>query len=313
MSLHLAVYRKNAPINFLPLEGSLLYLVQVFTAKRKCRMYNDFWFWPIFSRSSAYDFDKNGTIKACLHHNFPSTGWILLILGTYTTHLLCSWLCHIGQWNHVHIVTSLPLEESFAYAIRHHWATMTQCAHQFAMVWSHYVWQGQLQHDIAYFTMVAKVELNQNLSHRELDKRTAICRPPFECISIHENILILIKVSLKFICKGLINNMPPLVKIMTQCPTGDKSLFEEVYWCIYASPGSIFCLLLGVSSDYAQPITGQVTEVACPVIGRAQPELTQSKRQKTGHGLSELNLKPHSHRHTMECLLRVYWSKLPPL
>ena len=46
-------------------------------------------------------------------------------------------------------------------------------------------------------------------------------------------------------------------------------------------PGPIFCLLLGVSSDYAQPITGQVTEVTCPVIGQAQPELTPSKRQKT--------------------------------
>ena len=48
--------------------------------------------------------------------------------------------------------------------------------------------------------------------------------------------------------------------------------------------GPIFCFLLGVSSDYAQPITGQVTEVTCPVIGQAQPELTPSKRQKTGPG-----------------------------
>ena len=48
--------------------------------------------------------------------------------------------------------------------------------------------------------------------------------------------------------------------------------------------GPIFCLLLGVSSDYAQPITGQVTKVTCPVIGRAQPELTPSKRQKMGPG-----------------------------
>ena len=47
-------------------------------------------------------------------------------------------------------------------------------------------------------------------------------------------------------------------------------------------PGPIFCLLVGVSSDYAQPITGQVTKVTCPVIGRAQPELTPSKRQKMG-------------------------------
>ena len=47
----------------------------------------------------------------------------------------------------------------------------------------------------------------------------------------------------------------------------------------------VFCLLLRVSSDYAQPITGDVTEVTCPVIGQAQPELTPSKRQKTGPDL----------------------------
>ena len=52
--------------------------------------------------------------------------------------------------------------------------------------------------------------------------------------------------------------------------------------CFNCGPGLVFCLLLEVISDYAQPITGQVTEVICPVIGRAQPELTPSKRQKTG-------------------------------
>ena len=46
--------------------------------------------------------------------------------------------------------------------------------------------------------------------------------------------------------------------------------------------GTVFCLLLGESSDYAQPITGQVTKVTCPVIGRAQPVFTPSKGQKTG-------------------------------
>ena len=44
--------------------------------------------------------------------------------------------------------------------------------------------------------------------------------------------------------------------------------------------GLVFWVLLGVSSDYAQPITGQVTEVTCPVIGLAQPELTPSMRRK---------------------------------
>ena len=58
-----------------------------------------------------------------------------------------------------------------------------------------------------------------------------------------------------------------------------KGTTGPLYW-----PRPVFCLLLGVSSDYAQPITDQVTEVTCPVIGRAQPELTLSKRQETGPG-----------------------------
>ena len=47
----------------------------------------------------------------------------------------------------------------------------------------------------------------------------------------------------------------------------------------YQGPFSVSC------SEQAHPITTitrQVTEVTCPVIGRAQPELTPSKRQKTG-------------------------------
>ena len=38
-----------------------------------------------------------------------------------------------------------------------------------------------------------------------------------------------------------------------------------------------FCLLLWVSSDYALPTIGQIIEVTCHVIGRAQTELTPSK------------------------------------
>ena len=59
-------------------------------------------------------------------------------------------------------------------------------------------------------------------------------------------------------------------------------------------PGPIFCLLLGVSSDYAQPITAQVTEVTCPVIGRTQPELTPSKRHKMGPALVKIFMESPS-------------------
>ena len=56
-------------------------------------------------------------------------------------------------------------------------------------------------------------------------------------------------------------------------PCTNPSIYHSHWW-----PGPVFCLLLRVSSDYAQSITGQVTEVTCPVIGRAQSELTPSKR-----------------------------------
>ena len=76
-------------------------------------------------------------------------------------------------------------------------------------------------------------------------------------------------------------------------------IIVEFIWCcwsswmsddarIYTAPGPVFCLLLGVSSDYAQPITGRVTKVTCPVIGQAQPELTPIKRHKTGPELCAL-------------------------
>ena len=72
--------------------------------------------------------------------------------------------------------------------------------------------------------------------------------------------------------------------------------------------GPVFCHLIGVSSGYAQPITGQVTEVTCPVIGRAQPELTPSKRQKTGPGLSlvehRLSLLQSSDRKRAQCIIQ---------
>ena len=43
----------------------------------------------------------------------------------------------------------------------------------------------------------------------------------------------------------------------------------EIWPNIQRRPGPIFCLLLWVSSGCAQPITGQVTSVTCPVIGWA--------------------------------------------
>ena len=66
------------------------------------------------------------------------------------------------------------------------------------------------------------------------------------------------------------------------CYAGALTIYKNMSLRLIWRSGPIFRLFLEVSSDYAQPITGQVTEVTCPVIGRAQPEFTPSKRQKTG-------------------------------
>ena len=44
--------------------------------------------------------------------------------------------------------------------------------------------------------------------------------------------------------------------------------------------GPVFCLLLRVNSDYAQPITGQVAEVTCPVMAKHRLSLLQVKDKK---------------------------------
>ena len=50
----------------------------------------------------------------------------------------------------------------------------------------------------------------------------------FSRIFLNENVLISIKISLKFVPKGPINNIPALVQIMAWLPPGDKPLSEPV-------------------------------------------------------------------------------------
>ena len=50
----------------------------------------------------------------------------------------------------------------------------------------------------------------------------------FKCIFLNENVRILIKISLKFVPKGPINNNPALVQIMAWRQSGDKPLSEPM-------------------------------------------------------------------------------------
>ena len=50
----------------------------------------------------------------------------------------------------------------------------------------------------------------------------------FKCILLNENVSISIQISLKFVPKGPINNIPALVQVMAwRCP-GDKPLSEPI-------------------------------------------------------------------------------------
>ena len=62
----------------------------------------------------------------------------------------------------------------------------------------------------------------------------------FECIFLNENVWISLTISLKFVTRGQINNIPALVYIMACCRAGDKPYLNqgwEVYRRIYASLG----------------------------------------------------------------------------
>ena len=50
----------------------------------------------------------------------------------------------------------------------------------------------------------------------------------FKCIFLNEDVRISIKISLKFVPKGPINNIPALVQIMAWCGPGDKPLSEPM-------------------------------------------------------------------------------------
>ena len=73
---------------------------------------------------------------------------------------------------------------------------------------------------IAYSQCINTLRLKQN-GHLFADDT-------LKRIFLNENIRISIKISLKFVPKGLINNIPALVLIMAWCRPGDKPLSEPM-------------------------------------------------------------------------------------
>ena len=67
------------------------------------------------------------------------------------------------------------------------------------------------------------------LTHLPLNKMDAILADDiFKCIFLNENVWISIKISLKFVPKGPIDNKPALVQVMAWRLRGDKPLPEPM-------------------------------------------------------------------------------------
>ena len=78
----------------------------------------------------------------------------------------------------------------------------------------------------------------------------------FKSNFLNENVSISIMISLKFVPKGSVNNIPALVQIMASCRPGDKPLSEPVMiillthicvawsqWVNSLTPGDAYCIM----------------------------------------------------------------------
>ena len=81
-------------------------------------------------------------------------------------------------------------------------------------------WSIEMQYGSYSTPWVNTLRLRENGRHFQDDLS--------KCISLNENVWILIKISLKFVPKGPINNNPALVQIMAWRRSGDKPLSEPM-------------------------------------------------------------------------------------
>ena len=72
------------------------------------------------------------------------------------------------------------------------------------------------------------LHMHYNLIHWGRDKMATISDDLFECIFMNENVCILIKISMEFVSRGPINDIPALFQMMTWHWPSDKPLSEPM-------------------------------------------------------------------------------------
>ena len=82
---------------------------------------------------------------------------------------------------------------------------------------------------IQYLSVSGWLDFQQHLTHWGRDKNGRhFTYDIFKCIFLNENVRISIKISLKFVPNGPINNIPALVQIKAWRRTGNKPLSEPM-------------------------------------------------------------------------------------
>ena len=110
----------------------------------------------------------------------------------------------------------------------------------------------------------------------------------FKCIFLNENVWIPIKISLKLVPKGPINNVPVLFQIMAWCRPGDRPLFEPMmvslstHICItrpqwvkqncWHFAGNIFKYILLMKKSISWLQNGKCEINRCPTRGSGRNE-----------------------------------------
>ena len=111
-----------------------------------------------------------------------------------------------------------------------------------------------------------------SLTHWGWDKIDAILQKTFKCNFLNENVWIPIKISLKFVPKGPINNIPALVQIMAWCHPGDKPLSRPMivrlptHICVTQRQWVKHMIFQWVGHMNMSPCTGNRTITICKHI-----------------------------------------------
>ena len=136
--------------------------------------------------------------------------------------------------------------------------------HQYPQCWLHINWTGPVSYKDTFMHYVYskqhwQIKLHYENTLRPRQDGRHFTDNIFKCIFLNENMLTLLKISLKLVFKIQMNNIPALVHIMAWRQTGDKPLSEAkmVSFLMHISPS--FWEICNVNNRVTKNDTSEVS------------------------------------------------------